>query len=58
MASDNATIGLQLDDNEYYVTIAEFCSLSGVVSEQENKPTKERQNCLVLRVELPPDTYR
>ena len=58
MASDNATIGLRLDDNEYYVTVAEFRSLSGVVSEQENKPTKEQQNCLVLRVELPPDTYR
>ena len=58
MAGDNATIGLRLDDNEYYVTVAEFRSPSGVVSERENKPTKERQNCLVLRVELPPDTYR
>ena len=58
MTSDNATIGLRLDDNEYYVTVAEFRSLSGVVNERENKPTKERQNCLVLRVELPPDTYR
>ena len=58
MANDNATIGLRLDDNEYYVTVAEFRSLSGVVNERENKPTKERQNCLVLRVELPPDTYR
>ena len=58
MASDNATSGLRLDDNEYYVAVAEFRSLSGVVNERENKPTKERQNCLVLRVELPPDTYR
>ena len=58
MASDNAPIGLRLDDNEYYVTVAEFRSLSGVASELENKTTKERQNCLVLRVELPRDTYR
>ena len=58
MANDNATSGLRLDDKEFYVTVAEFRSLSGVVNERENKPTKERQNCLVLRVELPPDTYR
>ena len=58
MASDNATIGLRLDDNEYNLTVAELRSLFGVVSERENKPTKEQQTCLVLRVELPPDTNR
>ena len=58
MASDNATIDLRLDNNEYYVTVAELRLLFGVASERENKPTKERQTCLVLRVELLPDTYR
>ena len=58
LRADNATSGLRLDDNEYYVTVADFRSLIGVVNKQENKPTKERQNCLVLRIESSPATYR
>ena len=58
LRADNATSGLRLDDNEYYVTVADCCSLFGVVNEQENKPTKERQKCLVLRIESSPATYR